>query len=176
MEYEIFDVVNLRDEVMYQERRSVVHEKGLFHRAVHIFARSKNGMWILQKRSASKDIDPLLWTSSCSGHVDAGEDYLNAVVRECEEELGVSLLTDRFLELLQISPCHETGNEFVRFYLLKYEKEIRFNRNEILQIIEYSTQEIEELIRTQPETVSGSFLHLFPYVKKGIELNKSSLA
>ncbi len=169
MEYEIFDVVNLRDEVMYQERRSVVHEKGLFHRAVHIFARSKNGMWILQKRSASKDIDPLLWTSSCSGHVDAGEDYLNAAVRECEEELGVSLLTNRFLELLQISPCHETGNEFVRVFALKDLISPKNNPEEIEALETYSLPEIEKEIECSTQHFSLSFIHIFKLIKRKLK-------
>ena len=169
MEYEIFDVVNLRDEVMYQERRSVVHEKGLFHRAVHIFARSKNGMWILQKRSASKDIDPLLWTSRCSGHVDAGEDYLNAAVRVCEEELGVSLLTNRFLELLQISPCHETGNEFVRVFALKDLISPRNNPEEIDALETYSLPEIEKEIECSTQHFSLSFIHIFKLIKRKLK-------
>ena len=168
MENEIFDVVNLRDEVMYQERRSVVHEKGLFHRAVHIFARSKNGMWILQKRSATKDIDPLLWTSSCSGHVDAGEDYLNAAVRECEEELGVSLLTDRFLELLRISPCHETGNEFVRVFALKDLISPKNNPEEIEVLKTYSLSEIEKEIESSSQYFSLSFTHIFKLIKRNL--------
>ena len=169
MEYEMFDVVNLRDEVMYQERRSVVHEKGLFHRAVHIFARSKNGMWILQKRSASKDIDPLLWTSSCSGHVDAGEDYLDAAVRECEEELGVSLLHDQFLELLQTSPCHETGNEFVRVFALKDLISPRNNPEEIDALETYSLPEIEKEIECSTQHFSLSFIHIFKLIKRKLK-------
>jgi isopentenyldiphosphate isomerase len=169
MENEIFDVVNLRDEVMYQERRSVIHEKGLFHRAVHIFARSKNGMWILQKRSASKDIDPLLWTSSCSGHVDAGEDYLNAAVRECEEELGVCLLTDQFLELLQISPCHETGNEFVRVFALQDLISPKNNPEEIEALETYSLSEIEKEIECSTQHFSLSFIHIFKLIKRHLQ-------
>lgn len=172
---EKFDVVDLNDRPIRQLARGLVHRDNLFHRAIHVLVNANSLNWILQQRSGNKDVDPFLWTSSCSGHVDAGEDYLSAAVRECEEELGIVADRKLFIEVFRASPCLETGNEFVRVYLLKYEKESRFNRNEILQIIEYPTQEIEELIRTRPETVSGSFLHLFPYVKKGIELNKSSL-
>lgn len=169
MDYEIFDVVNLRDEVMYQEKRSVVHEKGLFHRAVHIFARSKNGMWILQKRSASKDTDALLWTSSCSGHVDTREDYLNAAVRECKEELGVSLSSDRFLELLQISPCHETGNEFVRVFALKDLISPKNKTEEIEALKTYSLSEIDKEIENNTHHFSLSFLHIFKLIKRHLQ-------
>ena len=172
---EKFDVVDLNDRPLRKLSRFLVHRDNLFHRAIHVLVNTNSPNWILQQRSGQKDVDPLLWTSSCSGHVDAGEDYLSAAIRECEEELGIIADRKLFIEVFRASPCLETGNEFVRVYLLKHEKQIRFNRDEILQTKEYTTLEIEELIRKQPDVFSGSFLHLFPYIKKGIELNKSSL-
>ena len=57
----------------------LVHQKGLIHRAIHVFVRNEKNLWILQLRSQYKDTEPLSWTTSCSGHVDAGEGYLDAV-------------------------------------------------------------------------------------------------
>ena len=37
-----------------------------------------------------KDSSPGLWDSSCSGHLDTGENYDSAAVRELSEELGVN--------------------------------------------------------------------------------------
>ena len=55
------------------------------------------------------------------------------------------------------------------------EQEIEFNRDEIIQTKEVSITEIEYLIKKQPEVFSVSFKHLFPFIKKGIWLNESSL-
>ncbi|MEJ6523451.1 MAG: NUDIX domain-containing protein [Opitutales bacterium] len=172
---ENFDVVDLSDQPLCQAPREQVHRENLFHRAVHILVARTSSRLILQQRSESKDLDPFLWTSSCSGHVDAGEDYLCAAIRECEEELG--LVEDRksFKEVFRTSPCSETGNEFVRVYLLMSEQEIEFNRDEIIQTKEFAVKEIEYLIKKQPEVFSVSFKHLFPFIKKGIWLNESSL-
>ena len=52
---EIFDVVNERDEVIGRATRSEVHERGLLHRAVHIFVFNSRGELFIQKRSMSKD-------------------------------------------------------------------------------------------------------------------------
>ena len=118
---EKFDVVNFSDEVVDLGTRSYVHRENLLHRAVHVMVLNSSKKWILQQRSKSKDIDPLLWTSSCSGHVDSGEDYINAAVRECREELAIDVKPGSLYEVFRSSPCLETGYEFIRFYFLEYE-------------------------------------------------------
>ncbi len=172
---EIFDVVNFSDQVLRSEDRIEVHKENLLHRAVHIMVSRSSSQWILQKRAGCKDVDPFLWTSSCSGHVDSGEQYIDAAVRECEEELGMYVEKESLIEIFRASPCEETGNEFVRFYLLKYSKEIKVNADEILEVADYSIEQIEQLTLAKPELFSGSFIHLFPFVKKGVQLNESCL-
>ena len=57
----MFDVVDLSDQVVGQETRSFVHERGSFHRAVHIMIERPSGYWVLQQRASTKDLDPFLW-------------------------------------------------------------------------------------------------------------------
>ena len=172
---EIFDVVNFSDQVLRSKDRIEAHKDNLLHRAVHILVSPSSSQWILQKRSGCKDVDPFLWTSSCSGHVDSGEQYIDAAVRECEEELGIVVKKESLIEIFRASPCQETGNEFVRFYLLKYNEKIKVNTDEIVEVADYSIEQIEQLILANPELFSGSFVHLFPFVKKGVQLNESCL-
>ena len=120
MKEEIFDVVNERDEVIGQERRSEVHRLGLQHRAVHVLVFNARGEVFLQKRSMKKDTFPGAWDSSASGHLDAGEEYDACAVRELWEEIG--LRADRPLtRLFKLDACAETGQEFVWVY--RYESE-----------------------------------------------------
>ncbi|KAB2645097.1 MAG: NUDIX domain-containing protein, partial [Verrucomicrobia bacterium] len=72
---EWFDVVDESDRVISKALRKDVHAKRLLHRAIHVFVFNKAGEIFLQKRSLLKDMCPGLWDSSCSGHVDSGEDY-----------------------------------------------------------------------------------------------------
>jgi isopentenyldiphosphate isomerase len=58
---EIFDVVDLSDQVIGTETRSAVHRKKLLHRSVHILVFNGAGEVFLQKRSQSKDSHPGRW-------------------------------------------------------------------------------------------------------------------
>lgn len=65
---------------------------GLRHRIVRIMIENDTGEILLQHRSPTKDIFPDRWDNSAAGHVDAGEDYDQAAIRELEEELGLSAI------------------------------------------------------------------------------------
>ena len=133
---EFFDIVNIKDEVIGRASRFETHEKGYFHRAIHVFVRrmKKHGFC---KEDLLKDLDPLLWTTTCSGHVDAGESYLMAAIRECEEELGLNLVEDSFLEL-----CDSVHVWKPEMNSLKYGFGISFqhtpNRDEIMEMGDYN--------------------------------------
>jgi isopentenyldiphosphate isomerase len=172
---EMFDVVDLSDQIVGQETRSFVHERGYFHRAVHIMIERPSGYWVLQQRASTKDLDPFLWTSSCSGHVDAGESYLDAAVRECMEELSIKVKKHSFKEIFRCSPCKETGNEFVRVYKLFYEREIVFNPLEINRIKNFTFLEMKEFIENFSDEVSLSLRHLFAYIQNSL-LDERSLS
>lgn len=72
---ELFDVVDQDDCIICSQPRSVVHQRKLLHRAVHVFVFGTDGKLLVHRRSASKEEFPSVWTSSCSGHVSAGESY-----------------------------------------------------------------------------------------------------
>lgn len=109
-EDEHFDVVDADDRVTGRELRTLVHDRGLMHRAVHMLIFNRRGELLLQKRSAWKDREPSKWDSSAAGHLEPGEDYAAAATRETMEELGV----ETPLEFLgKIAPCTDTGQEFV---------------------------------------------------------------
>ena len=127
---DIFDVVNEDDQVIGQEPRSVVHAKGLRHRAAHVMVFNAAGEIFLQLRSKTKDNNPGVWDSSCSGHVDAGESYAVAAERELMEEIGL-LVEDPLEPLFMINACKETGHEFVWIYRTQSEGPFELNPVEI---------------------------------------------
>ena len=159
---EYFDKVDENDRVVGKVSRDFAHIHGIRHRAVHVFIQDKAGKWVLQKRSADKDIEPLLWTSSCSGHVDCGESYANAAVRECHEELGILITPKDLIEILRLSPCKETGMEFVRvYYQTKRFETFRHEPKEILELKSYKLSEIMDVSLHSKPMLSKSFIHIF---------------
>ena len=129
---EWFDVVNERDEPIRRATRREVHATGLWHRAVHILVFDAAGRVFLQRRSMLKDLSPGLWDSSCSGHVDAGEDYDSAAVRELGEEIGIRLKEGATLtRWFRIDACEQTGWEFVWVYRLRHDGPLTLDPLEI---------------------------------------------
>lgn len=157
---EIFDVVDERDTVIGREFRREIHRRGLRHRAVHVFWLRPDGDLCLQRRSYAKDNSPGLLSSSCAGHVDAGEDYLTAAVRELREELGVSL-APAALQEIDYAPCHaELGNEFVRSYLIGGRHATTLARFEVDSVLWRTPVEAAAWVATEPEVFSTPLCHL----------------
>jgi 16S rRNA (adenine1518-N6/adenine1519-N6)-dimethyltransferase len=116
-----------------------------------------DGKFLLQRRSASKDLFPNCWDNSAAGHVDAGEDYETAAKRELAEELG---LTD--VQLQEQGRYVNTGgwqgwktNRFQRVYLGAIsETPTNLEKGKVDEVRWFSLEEIRQLINDRPKDVS----------------------
>lgn len=70
--------------------RSVVRAHNLLHRATGVVVRDSAGRLLVHRRTDTKDVYPGRWDCSAGGVVLAGEDPVDAAVRELAEEVGVS--------------------------------------------------------------------------------------
>lgn len=157
---ERFDVVDRQDRVVGQATRAEVHAKGWHHRAVHILWLGSDGRLCLQRRSHAKDTCPGLLSTSCAGHVDAGEAYLAAAVRELGEELGLTVRPDELVEI-DACPSHpDLGHEFVRVYRLDGPRVARPCAAEVDALLWRNPRELDAWTRTHREAFSTSLLHL----------------
>lgn len=162
---EWFDVVNERDEVVRRATRREVHATGLWHRAVHVLVFDASGRVLLQKRSMLKDTSAGLWDSSCSGHLDAGEDYDTAAARELGEEIGVRVGPGAGpVRWFRIEACEETGWEFVWVYQLRYDGPITVDPLEIQYAEWVAPAEVTARLAACPAEFCTSFTLLWPMV------------
>lgn len=157
---ELFDVVNDRDEVVAKATRREVHQKNLPHRAVHILVFDKFGRVFLQKRSMSKDTAPGTWAASCAGHVDSGEDYDAAAVRELNEELGVKV-EETPARWLRFRASPETGYEFLWIYRMENEGPFVLNPAEIDTGDWFLPAEITKGVLERPAEYAPSFCFIW---------------
>ena len=67
------------------------HDKGLWHRAAHVWIVNSGGEVLIQRHSPFIDNYPNAWDISAAGHVSAGEDDITSAVRETEEEIGLKI-------------------------------------------------------------------------------------
>jgi isopentenyldiphosphate isomerase len=160
MTEDIFDIVNERDEVIGRAPRSEVHARGLLHRAVHVLVFNARGELFLQKRSKTKDREPGRWGAACSGHVDSGEDYDTAVMRELGEELGWTPAAPP-QRILRIEACRETDQEFVWIYHCTGEGPFTLNADEIETGGWFSRAQIEHWLAERPEEFTTAFVKLW---------------
>jgi isopentenyl-diphosphate delta-isomerase type 1 len=157
MTEDIFDIVNERDEVIGRAPRSEVHAKGLLHRAVHVVVFNARGEVFLQKRSMKKDRQPGVWDSSCSGHVDSGENYDQTAVRELREEIGLSLNTPP-RRLFKIDACAETDAEFVWVYRCENEGPFQLHPDEIETGGWFARESVSAWIQQKPQDFATAFV------------------
>lgn len=139
---EIFDVVDADDKVIGQALRSECHgDPSLVHRVAHVMVFNQQGELLLQKRSPDKDIQPGKWDTSVGGHLDSGEDYQQAAVREMNEELGLADIPLTFLYKSKIRNNIESEN--VATYLAVSDEEVFYDPHEISEVRFWNSVEIE---------------------------------
>lgn len=142
---EYFEIVDANDNVIGRAPRSECHgDPTLVHRAAHVLVFNGKGELLLQKRSMQKDIQPGRWDSSVGGHLDPGENYRQAAVREMAEELGIVNAPLTFLYPSRMR--NEIESENIETFLTCYNGEIRFAPEEIDAVRFWSPEAIEQAL------------------------------
>lgn len=130
---EFLETIDIKGNVTGLAGRSELHgNPSLIHRVVHVLVFNNKGELLLQKRSQNKDVAPGKWDTSIGGHVNPGEDILDAAKREMEEELGISECRLNFLYEYLFS--NHIESELVSTFSCIYDGEIYFNKDEIDEV------------------------------------------
>ena len=151
---EQFDIVDENDQVIGTKPRNEVHAQNLLHRAVHILVFNQAGELLLQKRSAWKDREPSKWDSSAAGHLEPGETYEAAALRETEEELGIRA---KLTPLGKIHACSNTGQEFVEVFTAQSEGPFILPPSEIDDALFLPLKEIKAWLTARPNDFAPGF-------------------
>jgi 16S rRNA (adenine1518-N6/adenine1519-N6)-dimethyltransferase len=155
---EIFDVVDANDQIVDHAPRGEVHARNLRHRATHIFIFNEGGEIFLQRRSAWKDQAPGCWGSSAAGHVDRGEDYLAAALRELDEELGLRGVRGVNLRLLAtLPPTADNGWEFVHLFHFRHDGPFRWPAAEVETGAFFPPAMVDDWLTRRPLDFSPGF-------------------
>jgi len=143
---ELFDIVDEQDQVTGQEWRSVVHQRGLWHRGAHVFLFSQDGKLLVQQRSKDRVHAPLALDCSVSEHLKAGEDYFTAAVRGLKEEMGLKGIDIQALVKFKMN-YGPNDNEISELYQgIVDPAAVQFDPVEVERIDYYSLTELEEFL------------------------------
>jgi 16S rRNA (adenine1518-N6/adenine1519-N6)-dimethyltransferase len=141
--------------------REEAWEKKIHHRIARVMLRDEDGNFLIQKRSSQKKSYPNLWTDAASGHVDEGESYEQAAMREMGEEIGVKthlMLIGKFL-LVEL----KGGNQVPVFHMsfegrVAKDVKITMQEEEVSATKWMPLSELKHLMDTTPEDFTPAFL------------------
>lgn len=87
---EIFPIIREDGLVIGRATRDYCHNGSrLLHPVVHLHIIDREANIYLQKRSMTKDLLPGRWDTAVGGHIKYGESVVEALLRECSEELNL---------------------------------------------------------------------------------------
>ena len=164
---EIIDIVTeLGEPTGTTALKSEAHKNGWFHNTVHLWLYTNAGEILLQQRSHLKQIHPLLWDVSVAGHIDAGETFEEAALREAKEEIGIDLKESQLIHIGAELHKGEYNNgaikdyEFHQMFIAEFDTPLAslvVNAEEVEAIKLVSIVEFEALLEG-----SGNNSHFIP--------------
>lgn len=86
---ELIDICDEDNNIVGQAMKSKALAEGLWHRTARVLVYDSRGRLLAQLRSLIKELHPGKWDIGVAGHVAAGENYIDAALREAAEEAGL---------------------------------------------------------------------------------------
>lgn len=166
-------IVNNNDEVIGKADRKEVHKKGLLHREAYLFIFNERGEILLTKAA-----DTALWDCSAAGHFLVHESYTKGIIREANEELGISLKRKELEQVnifrhQEISP-NKINNRFIGLFIANLNlniTDISINKEEVSDVKYFNLKDLANTITRNPNLFEPRFILAFDIWKK-LSLNE----
>lgn len=155
MQDETLDLVDENDTVIWKERRSIVYQNGWNNfRVVNGFlVNSKWQLWI-PKRTSTKKIFPNALDMSAAGHVESGENYLEAFKREVQEELNLDIDSLKYSEIGFLTPKQHGVSAFMKLYVVYSDTTPLYNTDDFSSADWYDISDLVSLLEKWTEAKS----------------------
>lgn len=149
-EFERVPVVDEQDNIITYKFRDEVADDEIY-RVSALWITNSKGEILLAQRAFTKGHDPGRWQGAVAGTVEEGETYLENIVKETREEIGVDNL-----ELTPGPKIMANGQYrfFVQFFVATLDKpaeEFKIKQDEVLQVRWFDRDELARELRKHPE-------------------------
>lgn len=120
---------------------------------------SDNVIEIVTREDAGK------WSYSAAGHVEEGEDYQTAALRELKEELGIDGKIEDYIGLSRtVDPVTKQRKSFHRAYKVIHNGPFDFDKEEADEIRFFSKEELSSMIKNHPEMFKANLVEILSIV------------
>lgn len=146
--------VDESDVVIGSGTKQDVWTKGIRHRIVRIFVLNSKNEVLLAQRGHTLESLPGRWNESAAGHVDEGEDYQVAAVRETDEELGITNVPVSEVGRFKSEEVDEPDKQKRRWtavYVVRYDGEVNPSEREVAALKWMSAKEAYEWMEKSPD-------------------------
>lgn len=166
---EILDIVSAEDNVIGQEKRSVVYVQNLscFRVINGLVCNSEKKLWI-PRRHPNKKLFPLHLDASVGGHVTSGETYEEAFIRETQEELGLDVNTLLYRPIARLTPHEHKTSAFMWVYLIQCDSVPCYNKDDFTEFYWLSVQELLQKL-TSGEKAKGDLRLILNEIQNKLE-------
>ncbi|RIK52186.1 hypothetical protein DCC61_00155 [Candidatus Microgenomates bacterium] len=164
------DVIDERGNTIRTLSKSAAHRDGLLHKTVIAELINSRGEFCFVRQSSSKQ-DAGQFVSPVGGHVSSGETDEEALIRECQEECGLTPIDYKLIgtTIYNREVIGRKENHFFVVYEI-YTDDSPILNHESVEFKWFSVDEIKQTLKSNPKTFGAALHHvsknLFPEIYK----------
>lgn len=144
-------IVDEHDIVIGHKRREDVHPKTDIYRVSALWITNSHGDVLLAQRSFTKKNSPGRWGPAVAGTVEDDESYIENIIKESEEELGIQKVT---FSIMQKERIRSPRNYFCQWYGVTIDEPasaFRIQSEEVEQIKWIDYDDLRQDVELHPE-------------------------
>lgn len=170
MSEELVDIIDNQNNAMSTVPKSIAHRVGLLHRTVIAELKNSKGEFCFVRQASDRQ-DAGQFVSPVGGHVSAGESLESALIRECQEEVGITPIKYRLIGQTLFNREVIGRKENHLFFVYEIETdELPTLNHESVEYKWFSVAEIQATLKSDPNLFGTSWHHVFQNVYPEIYL------
>lgn len=160
-------IVNDKDEIVSYKNRELIKSNDIY-RVSALWIINSQEQILFAKRSFNKINNPGKWGPAVSGTVEENENYLNNIIKETREEIGIDLTQYSFEKIEKIYTDGKY-NFFCQWYLLKEDIDINnleIQKDEVEEIKWMNKEKFRNNLKKNPKKYTISMQKHFDILQK----------
>lgn len=158
---ELVDIITPDEKFLKTVSKTEAHQQGLLHKTVIAELINSRGEFCFVRQAGDKQ-DAGQFVSPVGGHVSTGEADEEALVRECQEECGITPTNYKLIgkTIYNREVIGRKENHFFVIYEIYTDQDPVLN-HESIEFKWMTKAEIKSTLQSRPETFGAAWHHVF---------------